>query len=359
MLWIAFKSLYLWYSKQLIIYVFRKSLCCELLSKVYIFDIRNNPLHHNIKPKTVVNCFQKFISLIFETTCIYGSRFGRALWIAFKSLYLWYSKQHGFMVVVIEIGCELLSKVYIFDIRNNKFSQSVKYLQVVNCFQKFISLIFETTESQRSRCRYWLWIAFKSLYLWYSKQHTFCQLIAKMCCELLSKVYIFDIRNNFYPAILLQRNVVNCFQKFISLIFETTLLPLLTINTPLWIAFKSLYLWYSKQLSNSLMTMAMCCELLSKVYIFDIRNNLQNRILVPRHVVNCFQKFISLIFETTPIGKLSSHMRCELLSKVYIFDIRNNRERWKSKHFLVVNCFQKFISLIFETTRLFGRGRCN
>jgi len=38
-------------------------------------------------------------------------------------------------------------------------------------------------------------------------------------CELLSKNCIFDILNNFTNAVSLQNEVVNCFQKIVSLIF--------------------------------------------------------------------------------------------------------------------------------------------
>ena len=41
-LWIALKSWYLWYSEQQIHYRYDKLYSCELLSKVDIFDIRNN-----------------------------------------------------------------------------------------------------------------------------------------------------------------------------------------------------------------------------------------------------------------------------------------------------------------------------
>ena len=99
----------------------RKKSGCELLSKVYIFDIRNNNTRGNLKGISVVNCFQKFISLIFETTL----------------------RDAG----VQYIRCELLSKVYIFDIRNNLINEFGTTPGVVNCFQKFISLIFETTIS--------------------------------------------------------------------------------------------------------------------------------------------------------------------------------------------------------------------
>ena len=143
------------------------------------------------------------------------------LWIAFKSLYLWYSKQLSHNRWLSPLCCELLSKVYIFDIRNNT------------------TAIFAIHPP--------LWIAFKSLYLWYSKQRSSSRLLWRGSCELLSKVYIFDIRNNFHPNRCHLHRVVNCFQKFISLIFETTMQANDWYLVMLWIAFKSLYLWYSKQ----------------------------------------------------------------------------------------------------------------
>ena len=221
----------------------------------------------------VVNCFQKFISLIFETTHHAPCYSICTLWIAFKSLYLWYSKQRHWLYLSIKHGCELLSKVYIFDIRNNSFMWN------------------------NLRCS--LWIAFKSLYLWYSKQLRCFNLLDDPGCELLSKVYIFDIRNNCCECCQARLAVVNCFQKFISLIFETTISPATAGAYQLWIAFKSLYLWYSKQHVRDFLPVEKCCELLSKVYIFDIRNNLCFLYCLLNLVVNCFQKFISLIFETT------------------------------------------------------------
>ncbi len=49
------------------------------------------------------------------------------------------------------------------------------------------------------------------------------------------------------------------------------------------------------------------------------------------------------------------HHRCELLSKVDIFDIRNNHDIRAYMCDKVVNCSQKLISLIFGTTNLYDR----
>ena len=168
-----------------------------------------------------MNCSQKLISLIFGTTLTVGAVARGRLWIALKSWYLWYSEQLLRVEQSRTESCELLSKVDIFDIRNNKDSSKTYGLM--------------------------LWIALKSWYLWYSEQpHSF----SGKCFR-----------------------VVNCSQKLISLIFGTTRNPKHIRHNPLWIALKSWYLWYSEQLRNLKNNFIYCCELLSKVDIFDIRNN--------------------------------------------------------------------------------------
>ena len=169
---------------------------CELLSKVDIFDIRNNRLKQILSFRLVVNCSQKLISLIFGTTSVFASVGVVELWIALKSWYLWYSEQRSFYSLHNRPSCELLSKVDIFDIRNNVWWINSSNGVVVNCSQKLISLIFGTT--------------------------IFSFLLYVVGCELLSKVDIFDIRNNDISQLFTSLLVVNCSQKLISLIFGTT-----------------------------------------------------------------------------------------------------------------------------------------
>ena len=143
----------------------------------------------------------------------------------------------------------------------------------MNCSQKLISLIFGTTRCREWEARRELWIALKSWYLWYSEQLKAKSKRSKQCCELLSKVDIFDIRNNQTPSYQSFCLVVNCSQKLISLIFGTTNKRLSLSGAQLWIALKSWYLWYSEQHKTYFFIWILCCELLSKVDIFDIRNN--------------------------------------------------------------------------------------
>jgi len=166
---------------------------------------------------------------------------------------------------------------------------------------------------------------------------------------LLSKNCIFDILNNIRKAV--------------------------KDGAVLWIAFKKLYLWYSEQLYitiYSLLGVVNCfqkivslifwttfqrmvtdgrsCELLSKNCIFDILNNSNWNTIIKVLVVNCFQKIVSLIFWTTTENGGVRSYRCELLSKNCIFDILNNHCKFNILMSTVVNCFQKIVSLIFWTT---------
>ena len=376
MLWIAFKNLYLWYSEQRGLFFLIGIRCCELLSKTCIFDILNNVSTSILAGAIVVNCFQKLVSLIFWTTSPYMVMQSNMLWIAFKNLYLWYSEQLFVIFNVRHSCCELLSKTCIFDILNNEQRINNTTLTVVNCFQKLVSLIFWTTPYRKLSFHEPLWIAFKNLYLWYSEQRNAIPSLLFACCELLSKTCIFDILNNLVSDQTFEDVVVNCFQKLVSLIFWTTIILQVLSNLPLWIAFKNLYLWYSEQLPIWIPWWLQCCELLSKTCIFDILNNRIQIYCSSDLVVNCFQKLVSLIFWTTYVDGTTTlsvlwiafknlylwyseqltrtghrlSLRCELLSKTCIFDILNNYCDQGGYFQSVVNCFQKLVSLIFWTT---------
>ena len=190
--------------------------CCDLLSKNCIFDLINNYF-----------CRFCYINL---------------LWFAFKKLYLWLDKQHLVFSESAVNRCDLLSKNCIFDLINN----TIAWLIYV----------------------FWLWFAFKKLYLWLDKQRK--PIVVRMIssCDLLSKNCIFDLINN--------RNVVsNSFYQ-------------------LWFAFKKLYLWLDKQRIYFWWCSNTCCDLLSKNCIFDLINNPWIDDMKRTEVVICFQKIVSL-----------------------------------------------------------------
>ena len=170
----------------------------------------------------VVNCFQKFVSLLSETTLYRASCSMRLLWIAFKNLYLCCLKQRLRTPRRYVRCCELLSKICIFVVWNNVELSLNRLDVVVNCFQKFVSLLSETTQLSACMMFAMLWIAFKNLYLCCLKQPLDKVGFAPKSCELLSKICIFVVWNNCTEHKDSGLPVVNCFQKFVSLLSETT-----------------------------------------------------------------------------------------------------------------------------------------
>ena len=119
---------------------------------------------------------------------------------------------------------------------------------------------------------------------------------------------------------------MNCFQNLVSLIRQTTFT---LFNLP----------------RNG-------CELLSKLSIFDTTNNFRSNSTHRTTVVNCFQNLVSLIRQTTPAKVVLCILCCELLSKLSIFDTTNNTATIQLRLEDVVNCFQNLVSLIRQTTSL-------
>ena len=62
----------------------------------------------------------------------------------------------------------------------------------------------------------------------------------------------------------------------------------------LWIAFKNWYLWRYKQPGYVSIYIYIRCELLSRIGIFDVINNQAHLAHNTAMVVNCFQELVSL-----------------------------------------------------------------
>ena len=143
---------------------------------------------------------------------------------------------------------------------------------------------------------------------------------------------------------------MNCFQIIIFVSPETTMFWYFSKETPLWIAFKLLFLCRQKQ------------PITADFSLFG--------------VVNCFQIIIFVSPETTCCRVKKRQDSCELLSNYYFCVARNNRQgkafdndllwiafkllflcRQKQQFLLsivqipVVNCFQIIIFVSPETTK--------
>ena len=170
-LWLALKSLYLWYLEQPFSFVHCFHLCCDWNSQKFVPWY----LEQLYYPKS--NCLSVVI----------GS----------QSLYFWYLEQQKTILKAVGSSCDWLSKVCTFGIW--------------------------TTWNRFKKTNSWLWLALKSLYLWYLEQ----SIIAKSNC--LSVV----------------------------------------------IGSQSLYLWYLEQQKTILKAVGSSCDWLSKVCTFGIWNNLK------------------------------------------------------------------------------------
>ena len=143
---------------------------CELLSKECIFDIIDNLLLKWHK--------------------------GLLLWIAFKRVYLWYYRQPAISLKAKASSCELLSKECIFDIIDNRPSNSPRDNQLWIAFKRVYLWYYRQQVSTYLLKLNRLWIAFKRVYLWYYRQQQRVLKHLRLRCELLSKECIFDIIDN-------------------------------------------------------------------------------------------------------------------------------------------------------------------
>ena len=94
----------------------------------------------------------------------------------------------------------------------------------------------------------------------------------------------------------------------------------------------------------------MRCELLSKFYLWHIGNNLWSLHDCATNVVNCFQNFIFDILETTQVLELLSWIELWIAFKILSLTYWKQHNDSPKIHPTVVNCFQNFIFDILETT---------
>ena len=201
----------------------------------------------------VVNCFQKLLSSWWRTARKEALAVDLVLWIAFKNYYL---RDEGQLLrdsSMATLRCELLSKIIIFVMKDSFENPREFNSLVVNCFQKLLSSWWRTAVFKRKSNRNVLWIAFKNYYLRDEGQHNTCFVGYSCCCELLSKIIIFVMKDSLMRKLLNGKNVVNCFQKLLSSWWRTALGVAMRISTQLWIAFKNYYLRDEGQLQELLL----------------------------------------------------------------------------------------------------------
>ena len=170
---------------------------------------------------------------------------------------------------------------------------------VVNCFQKLLSSWWRTTVVYDLPHCLKLWIAFKNYYLRDEGQLQAKLNALTVSCELLSKIIIFVMKDNDSTQKVYLLCVVNCFQKLLSSWWRTTTTMFHNKLQGLWIAFKNYYLRDEGQLHQKNLYRCSSCELLSKIIIFVMKDNLYRWEVLRPKVVNCFQKLLSSWWRTT------------------------------------------------------------
>ena len=141
MLWIAFSFVSLIYRTQPWQPATPTSICCELLSVLYLWYTGHNKNECHNGYQYVVNCFQFCIFDIPDTT--------------------------NSNLVILRLSCELLSVLYLWYTGHNHATFLKKFFFVVNCFQFCIFDIPDTTlnnfKTTVHSCE-----LLSVLYLWYT-----------------------------------------------------------------------------------------------------------------------------------------------------------------------------------------------
>ena len=190
----------------------RRLLCCELLSNLYLCIGWHSNVAYAIAIKFVVNCFQICIFVSDDTAKMTYERIWSMLWIAFKFVSLYRMTQLIKNIVILSIGCELLSNLYLCIGWHSKTLQAKRGAIVVNCFQICIFVSDDTAFCLTNCIIDQLWIAFKFVSLYRMTQPGGAEPLPFVRCELLSNLYLCIGWHSCLTYLLNYTIVVNCFQ---------------------------------------------------------------------------------------------------------------------------------------------------
>ena len=219
---------------------------------------------------------------------------------------------------------------------------------VVNCFQKLLPSWWRTTAVFLCTTFVKLWIAFKNYYLRDEGQHDRVLQSAINSCELLSKIITFVMKDNKIFEIESSKSVVNCFQKLLPSWWRTTSGFFKDSKHALWIAFKNYYLrdegqrrwWSVHNLSR--------CELLSKIITFVMKDNLCENYPGKTYVVNCFQKLLPSWWRTTHYSNIWELLQLWIAFKNYY--LRDEGQLLTAQFVLRLRCelLSKIITFVMK-----------
>ena len=220
-------------------------------------------------------------------------------------------------------------------------------------------------------------------------------------CDLLEKLYLCGINNNNAAIQRTRIQVVICL-KNCTFVVSTTTPPIPPVshicvviclknctfvvstttdvseacdNAELWFAWKIVPLWYQQQQACILLyicsvviclknctfvvstttccwfvSRAICCDLLEKLYLCGINNNSRQRIHLRHGVVICLKNCTFVVSTTTTAKLCLSRYGCDLLEKLYLCGINNNKGSPALLRDCVVICLKNCTFVVSTTT---------
>ena len=171
-------------------------------------------------------------------------------------------------------SCDLLEKLYLCGINNNHIQYNYHYAEVVICLKNCTFVVSTTTWALGDWQVPMLWFAWKIVPLWYQQQPSRWRTLACV--------------------------VVICLKNCTFVVSTTTREEDDTTLILLWFAWKIVPLWYQQQRTCRTMLCKTRCDLLEKLYLCGINNNVYLLNLCLLSVVICLKNCTFVVSTTTP-----------------------------------------------------------
>ena len=170
---------------------------CDLLEKLYLCGINNNNNLSFILLFQVVICLKNCTFVVSTTTCVLLWQTWPWLWFAWKIVPLWYQQQRWWKWRHRSYCCDLLEKLYLCGINNNRSLLVCVLYQVVICLKNCTFVVSTTTCLTNST--------------------------GVKCCDLLEKLYLCGINNNDGLYTYIEALVVICLKNCTFVVSTTTI----------------------------------------------------------------------------------------------------------------------------------------